>query len=170
MDKEARAIELLKSLSSKGDCFFYAQVTKITGDTCSVKISDLELTGVRIKATDDGSSDKLTITPTQGSKVVVGCNNGALNDLFLVKVDDPEIILYKHGEMSIEVNGKSKEIILDGVKYTIKNQQEDLKKLFKDLVAEIMKITVTTGTGPSGTPINIAQFQQIDLRIAKLFK
>jgi hypothetical protein len=169
MDKEARAIDMLRSISKKGDCFFYATVIKITGDTCSVKIAELELTDVRIKATDDGSTDKLTITPTKNSKVIVGCNNGDLRDLFLVKVDDPEVILYNHGDVKVTIDGKAKEISLEGAKYTLKNSQEDLKTLIEDLIKEIQKITVTTGTGPSGVPINLPQFQQIGLRLPKLF-
>jgi len=171
MDKRAQAIESLKRFRKPdGDIFAYAKVTKITGDTCSVDIGGLELTKVRLKATDDGASDKFVIYPTVGSQVVVCANHGDLRDLFVCKVDDPEKILYKHKKVTVIIDSKNNEINLEGAKFTIKNDQENLKTLVSDLVNEIMKLTVTTGTGPSGTPINIQEFVDLSLRIPKLFK
>lgn len=146
MDKEAKAIDMLRSISKKGDCFFYATVTKITGDTCSVKIAELELSDVRIKATNDGSADKLTVTPLKGSKVIVGCNNGDLRDLFLVKVDKAALISYKQNGLEVEIDSQTKKI-------DIKNSSTSLTKLMTSLYDIISKLTVQTPSGSSTTPL-----------------
>ena len=49
-------------------------------------------------------------------------------------------------------------------------QNESLKTLIEDLIAAIKAITVTTPSGPSGTPVNFAQFDSIKTRLSKLFK
>ena len=114
MDKTAEAVELLRKLTAPKDVFFYGSVTEITGDTCSVIIQDLELTDVRMKATDDGSEDKLLLTPTVGSKLIVGANGGDFRSLFIIKVDDPEKILYKHKDITIDIDGSSGNIKING--------------------------------------------------------
>jgi hypothetical protein len=42
----------------------------------------------------------------------------------------------------------------------------DWKDLMSDLIDQIVKIVVPTGTGPSGTPVNAAAFQQIQERLS----
>jgi len=148
MDPTAEAVMLMRKLVAPKDVFFYAEVSEITGDTCSVKIGDLELTDVRMKATDDGSEDKLVVTPTKGSKVVVGSNGGDFRDLFVIKVDDPQMILYKHKDITIEIDGESGNITINGgdnkglVKVedlvnrlnTIEDDINDLKTIFSTWV------------------------------------
>jgi len=161
MDKRSKAIEQLKQFRKpNGDIFSYAQVTKITGDTCSVKIGDLELTDVRLKATDDGSSDKLVIYPLVGSKVIVCANNGSLNDLFVCKVDDPERILYKHKNVMIDVDGKNGKIILNEGKLGGLIKIEELVSRFNKLenfikewrMAYDIHMHATAGTGSPSPP------------------
>ena len=41
---------------------------------------------------------------------------------------------------------------------SIGNQNKDLYTLLNNILQHIQELTVTTGTGPSGTPINIADF------------
>ena len=43
----------------------------------------------------------------------------------------------------------------------LKRDSSGLKKTLDDLLAALMKLTVTTGVGPSGPPINIADFQKV---------
>ncbi|MEI6898254.1 MAG: hypothetical protein WCL00_00120 [Bacteroidota bacterium] len=162
MDKYAKAAEKLKDLGKpKGDSFFYAVVTKINGDTCSVTIGDFELSGVRLKATDDGASDKFVIFPKLKSKVVVAANHGDLRDLFICKVDDPERILYKHKDVSIEIDAENGKIKINGgdlgglikIEELVKrlNAIEDQhNNLLKDYKLHVHPVPVPTG-GMSST-------------------
>ena len=43
---------------------------------------------------------------------------------------------------------------------------KSLKSCFDDLIDEIAKITVPTGSGNSGTPLNTSQLQALKLKIA----
>lgn len=54
-------------------------------------------------------------------------------------------------------------------KIDIKNDEEDLKGLLTDLISAIEQLTVPTGVGPSGVPINATAFSQIKQRLSKLF-
>lgn len=115
MDKTAKVIQLLKEWRKPdGDTFHYATVTDVYGDLCSVKIGDLELTDVRLKATHKDSDDYMLVTPAKNTMVVVCANNGDLRDLFVCKVDDPEKIYYKHGDLTVEINGKDGKVIING--------------------------------------------------------
>jgi hypothetical protein len=147
MDKRAKVAELLRNLGKRqGDVFFYAVVKNITGDTCTITVNDLDLTDVRLKATDNGNADKLLITPALGSIVIVGANNGSLTDLFIVKVDDPEVITWKHGDMDVEIDSQAGTV-------SVKNGQVSLVDLFNSLHDIIIQLTVSTPAGPSGTPL-----------------
>ena len=49
---------------------------------------------------------------------------------------------------------------------SIGSSLKSLKSCFDDLIDEIAKITVPTGSGNSGTPLNTAQLQALKLKIA----
>lgn len=53
-------------------------------------------------------------------------------------------------------------------KLSIKSQNEDMKTLLSDLLDAIKKLTVTTSVGPSGVPINLADFEAIKQRLNNL--
>ncbi|MFU8843479.1 MAG: hypothetical protein ACNA7V_06680 [Bacteroidales bacterium] len=165
MDKVAKAAEALTRALMKGDTLLYAQVKAITGDTCTVTIGQLELTDVRLKATDDGNQDKLLVVPAVGSMVMVGANNGSLRDLVVLKVDDPEVISYKHKDVLVNINAKT------GL-MEVKNQHKSLKALFDDLMTIIEQLTVSTPAGPSGTPLppTLAQVAQFKADLSKILK
>jgi hypothetical protein len=199
MDKIAKVAEHFKNIGKpKGDAFIYAIVKEITGDTCTVTIGELELTDVRLKATDDSADDKLLVIPTVGSKVVIGTNPGSMNDLFVIRTDDPEIISYKHGDLQItidtekinytngnlqiNIDAQSKVIdIINKVNISIdseagtvqiKNDQVSLVDLFTEMVNILKTLTVSTPAGPSGTPLppTIQLVTQFETDFKKILK
>lgn len=105
------------------------------------------------------------------------------NDLEL-KINANNIDLKKGEKISIHVDADKLEIINDKTKITheaealtlLSNQatvkittggltltkgSSGLKKTLNDLLTAIQKLTVTTGVGPSGPPINIADFVKV---------
>ncbi len=158
MDRVAKMAELFRQLRQpKGDIFFYATVTAITDQTCSVKITDLELTDVRLKATVSKETDMLLLTPKVGSMVVVGANHGDWRDLVVVKVDDPQRISYKHKDVSIDIDGESGKIVINegkngGLTITpeLKDQLENMTKRI-DAAFSLLKKADTASLYPNTT-------------------
>jgi phage baseplate assembly protein gpV len=63
-------------------------------------------------------------------------------------------------------------LVIEGTadcKITIRNGAEDIASLITELLTAIKSITVSTGTGPSGTPINAAEFAALETKFASLF-
>ena len=133
MDKYRKLAELLKARNQSGDIFIHATISKITGDTCSVKVGELELSDVRLRATTASGDDKLLITPKEGSNVILGANAGDLRELVVMKVDDPAKIYYRHKDLKIEIDGDTGKITINGGKLG------GLIKI-KDLVDKVNKI------------------------------
>jgi hypothetical protein len=71
--------------------------------------------------------------------------------------------------VNFRVNDKYIIKIEDGI-LTIENDSYSLRKAFDDFIAAIEKMTVTTGVGPSGTPVNIAEFKAIAQKLDNFLK
>ena len=56
-----------------------------------------------------------------------------------------------------------------GKGFVFKTDNEDLKMVLSDMLDSIGQMTVSTGVGPSGIPINKASFDNIKTRLDKLF-
>lgn len=116
MDKEAKLVQLLRDFRKQPPHFHFAEVTEITGETCSIKIGDLALTDVRLMASAQKSTrDGLLVIPKVGSLVLVADDHEVgLRSLFVVKVDDPEKIIYTHKDTSIEIDADAGTIVING--------------------------------------------------------
>jgi hypothetical protein len=53
--------------------------------------------------------------------------------------------------------------------FTLSTATDSAGKLFADFFTAIGQLTVTTGTGPSGPPINLSAFQALAQRAGALF-
>ena len=53
---------------------------------------------------------------------------------------------------------------------SIKNSASSLKGIIDKILDAISKLTVTTANGPSGTPINAAEFSAIKVELATLLQ
>lgn len=139
-----------------------AKVTQVKGETCSIQISSgLELHGVRLKATVTGKEQKIMLTPRIGSDVVVFSQNGDLNTLFVVQINEVEKIEIIKDDMRILLGDKVC-VEVDGV---------NLGQTLAQLCEAIKTLTVSTGVGPSGTPLPPTQqkIQQLEKDFKTLF-
>lgn len=172
MDKQAKIVQALKNIGKpKGDILLYAEVTAITGDTCTIKINEFELSEVRLKATDNRIENKLLVTPKIGSMVIVGSNHGYLGDLVVLKVDDPEKILYKHEGLTVEIDGKTGNIVINegknGGLIIAPTLQDELKKMSQrlDSALSMLKDVTKCTLYPAPAiwdPFYIAQTQTLE--------
>ncbi|MBO2009165.1 hypothetical protein [Hymenobacter negativus] len=60
-------------------------------------------------------------------------------------------------------------MVSEVAQFTLSTATDSAGKLFADLFAAIGQLSVTTGTGPSGPPINLPAFQALAQRAAQLF-
>ncbi|MBN2669990.1 MAG: hypothetical protein JXR60_12285 [Bacteroidales bacterium] len=147
-------------------------VTSVNSNVCDVDRNNLpELVDVRLNAVQDELESSLTIVPKIGSYVLCGIIEGKEEEAFVISTSEIEkiIIQFKGGDEKFEFSQAGLSVVLKSGKFDIKNEQEDLKGIISDLIDTINQLTVTTGTGPSGTPINAPAFVQIKQRLANLF-
>jgi len=89
---------------------------------------------------------------------------------YQVKFADGLIVNYdKSGKiLDLKISGTELKMTENG--WTIKTSSESLKAIISDLIDKIMALTVTTPVGPSGVPINVADFAAIKTRLPNLFE
>lgn len=141
-------IQKIAEGSKTGRSELYSIVAKVksvntTDYTCDVEPinDDIELMGVKLHS-GIGEAKTMVIIPKVGSMVVCTFINKS------------------QAFVSLCEEAKSVEI---------KNDSNSLKKVLEDLISMIEKLTVTTGVGPSGTPINVAELTPIKQSISNLF-
>jgi len=88
--------------------------------------------------------------------------SSSLGVVLFPKVDSFVTVTFLNSKTGIVSNTEE----LDNI--SVKAGGEDLKEILDDLLDEINLITVPTAWGPSGTPINAANFSAIKLRIDKI--
>ncbi|KAF0203156.1 MAG: hypothetical protein FD170_1428, partial [Bacteroidetes bacterium] len=124
---------------------FTAEVVSVTDVDCTVKLADLEITGVKLFSI--GAEGKNTIKPAKGSMVtVLDLSNGKLRDLCLVKVDEPEFIKFDLDGLVLELDAMTG-------KADISSGRVSLKSLFESLATILtsLKVAVLAPNAPSGT-------------------
>lgn len=116
--------------------------------------ADAETITVTLNAVSNNSNGYI-LYPAINSNVIIGNVDGP-GEYTLIRASDITKAVVKIGDQVFT---------MDGNKYGLVKGSESMKQLLDDLVAAIKAITVTTGTGPSGTPINALTFDNIKNRI-----
>jgi hypothetical protein len=167
MDNIQKIASFLKEISANQPMsVIIADVVSIEKDTCTVKLSTgLELPDIRLKSIIDDSGDYFVLTPMEKSKVWLLSISGGLDDLMVIKIDKLK---------SFEIKQKGMHFLIDTTdgKFIIKNDKADLLTIFSDLSSLIKKLQVSTGTGPSGTPLppTISALDKLETDFKKLLK
>lgn len=149
--------------------------------TAVVLADDIEYQDVRLTAVNNDDSERSCIIPATDSYVLVGFVEGSDTDAFIVLFSQIEKIITKATNIEITVDKKyteksetyehtADEFLFKGGKYQIDGDTTSLKTILLDLVKALKALTVTTPVGPSGTPINVAQFVKVENQINQLFK
>jgi len=98
----------------------------------------------------------LVAVPKEGSMVLVAMVDNMPQSSFVVATGELEKIQATIGESYMELTAQG---------MIMKRGGESLKKLLSDTYAAIQAMTVTTPAGPSGPPINIADFINLQSRL-----
>lgn len=169
------------------DFVFQAFVTAVDEKefTCTVKRDDaVDYFDVRLRGLVKPDLKGIAFIPVIGSTVLV-CRIGKSNELFVCQFTEVDKLIFTSGDISLTCNqdkievlkGDKLSVLIDGESVTMKADQatikastggltltkggSGLKKTLNDLLKAIQKLTVTTGVGPSGPPINIADFIKV---------
>lgn len=142
--------------------FHLAKVKNVNGQTCTITIGELEISDVRLRSVVNNDTTGMLLTPKEGSFVMVtDLSNGKKSDWAVVMYSELEKIETKIGQM---------EISLSGEKISVKKGSINLFDLLDGLLTQILALTVPTGTGPSGTPVNASEFTQIKTKLGQIME
>ncbi|WP_346236158.1 hypothetical protein ABDK00_016875 [Niabella insulamsoli] len=144
MDKARELHEALKGVGRFGlqATIIAAEVISVDGESCKVKVKDLELSDVRLKATINGEANKILALPKVGSTVLIGSLTGDMRDLCVLRIDEVERLQYEQEGLKIEVDSITKKV-------SIENDSVSLKSLFDDLADIIKTLKLFTANGPT---------------------
>lgn len=115
MNKRAQIAQLLGAIVGKsrnGLIFFTAQVVSVQGDTCTVKIDELDLPDVRLSPTTTERNETLLLTPAIDSFVLVGSLSGDLNNLCVLASDTLASVKLTIGDISVFIDKEG--VVLNG--------------------------------------------------------
>ncbi|WP_297096370.1 hypothetical protein [uncultured Draconibacterium sp.] len=181
----------LQEMFTGEDQVFQATVKEVNEEefTCTVIFDDeLEYTDVRLRSVIDSEKQGFCFIPKQESLVQVGriANSEQLFVALFSEVDkiilttgnleltvDADMIELKKGEKlsvlvteeELTINADQSMLKQTAGGFTMVRSGEGLKKILQDLITAITQLTVPTGVGPSGVPINTAAFQAINNRL-----
>lgn len=169
------------------DTVFQAVVTKVDEKafTCQVKRGEsVSYFNVRLRGLVNPDLKGVALIPAIGSTVLV-CRIGNSNQLFVCQYTEIDKLIFTSGDLSLTCDGDKVEL-LKGDKLSVTTEADSitmkadqatikattkgltlakgssgLKKTLEDLLTAIQKLTVTTGVGPSGPPVNIADFVKV---------
>lgn len=167
MDKIAQFAQELKKLTGGKDYLpLSAEVTALDNSTCTIKLEGgLELDNVRLRATVDDHNSYYQVTPKVGSKVLVLKSTEGLESLYVVKVNEVQSFEVKLGKLEFFLDA-------DDSKMSIKNNGTSMFDLMGEIKSIIGGLTVSTPSGPSGTPLTptVAALNTFETNFKKLLK
>jgi len=136
--------------------------------TCTVQIGEIDYEDVLLYSVENSDLKGFVLIPVVNSTVLVSRIAGS--DRFFVDLfSEIDRILFTCGDkMSMSIDKETVSILSDKTTFkitqsgfTVTQSDFGLKKTLNDLLTALKQLTVPTGVGPSGIPINVASFQQI---------
>lgn len=135
---------------------------------CIVSDEGVDYDEVLLYAVDDRQRKGFCFIPSPGSTVLVSRIGGS-NNLFVAMFSVVDKVLVTIGDQqSVEISAKKAGAVVGDTTLkatdkglTLSRGAAGLKKTLTDLCGAIERLTVTTGVGPSGVPINAMDFTKI---------
>lgn len=136
--------------------------------------NDMSYDDVRLYSVEKPELKGVVLLPKPGSRVLLS-RIGESNELYVSMFSEVERILLTIGDkQSLEITDRLLELKTDKSNlkatpagFTVVRDGAGLKKTLSDLCDAINRLTVTTQSGPSGTPINAAEFSAIKQELNK---
>jgi len=146
----------------------------IGANTISVQTNynDIPIEGVLLNAIGD-SATGMVLVPKEDSAVIIGSIDGP-GQWTLINASELEQAVIKIGEVTFTMKETGIKMahgntIFDiGELIKINTESESLFAILNDLITAISLLTVTTSTGPSSVPVNVASFTALLSRLSNL--
>jgi hypothetical protein len=174
MDELRRIIE--RRLNEAGAVSFYAVVESVDEQhrTCSVSSEGVTYEQVLLYAVEKAALKGFCLIPTVKSTVVVARVAGGSHLYVELFSEVSKVLLTVADKVAASVDekgclatvGKST-LKMTEQGFTLSRDGAGLKKTLEALLEALTKLTVTTGVGPSGVPINAADFVKIKQELTK---
>jgi hypothetical protein len=140
--------------------------------TCEVKVGNVFYQDVALYAVKKKELKGPCMIPKKGSRVLISRIGGS-NYFYVAMFSEVEKVLFTiNEEQTLEATADKLEVVTGESRLRITDKgltlmrgSAGLKKTLGDILDGIMAMTVTTGVGPSGTPINMATFQEIKQKL-----
>lgn len=144
MTPERRLADNIKRLNPTSMWLTQGEVVAVDDLTCTVKIGDAEIEGVRLRASLAGRDRQILTVPKVGSSVTLGCLTADLNNLVVLQVDEIEKIIVNGGELGglIKIQELTDKI-------------NALVEAFNSHTHLLPVGAVITSAGPSTNPVNV---------------
>lgn len=166
---EARQ-KFYERIKEAGDNVTYGTVENVdeAARTCDVRVGGVTYEGVLLSAIENPALKGFTPVPKKGSGVLLA-RIGTSSRRFVEMFSELDKALLSVGDnLELEINDTGMRLVADRTTlqataggFRITRGAAGLKKTLADLCDEIGRLTVPTGTGPSGIPINKAKFEII---------
>ena len=104
MNEYSKLKEYLSGFGGKGIAITQGIVKSVTGNLCDVKIGNIVIPDVRIRASELDDAGEMLVTPKIGSAVILGSLSGDLSQLVVLRVDHIESIIINGGKLGGLVN------------------------------------------------------------------
>lgn len=106
MDDYRKLSDSLRALNEMGRQITIAQgiVQSVDGITCSVRIGDIVIPDVRLRASESANDSEMLVVPRTGTAVTVGSLSGDLGELVVLQVDAVEKVVINGGSLGGLVN------------------------------------------------------------------
>lgn len=138
--------------SASGETF-PATVREVDGErrTCRVEAEGIFYDDVLLYAVDDASKGGFCFLPAIGSAVLVS-RIGHSNELYVEMFSEVDEVRLTVGDSSFGMNEEG---------FIMQRGDSGLRHTLEKLLDALCALTVPTSVGPSGTPVNAADFRNI---------
>ena len=104
MDQYRQLRDSIASLIPQRAAILQGIVKAVGGITCTVTVGNIDIPGVRLRASELDNDQQLLITPKVGSPVILGSLSGDLTDLAVLQVDQAASITINGGSLGGLIN------------------------------------------------------------------
>lgn len=156
MTEEQRLLKNIKAAVGPAAITVYQGiVVSVEGVTCTVRFGKMDVSGVRLRASEAEQDAQMLIVPKKDTAVIVGSLSGDLSQLAVLAVDVIERIEINGGKLGGLVNIEA-----------LTNKINELVTAFNNHTHTIPPSAIVCGEYPNESPVNVpaitSKAQQLD--------
>lgn len=145
MTEEQRLIRNLREAVGPAPISVYQGIVVSVEDiTCTVRFGNMDVAGVRLRASEADQDAQMLVVPKEGSAVIVGSLSGDLSQLVVLSVDAIERIEINGGQLGGLINIES-----------LTDKINALVDAFNGHTHTIPASGITCGPYPNGNPVTV---------------